>query len=182
MLGQVSKVNASGDYETLRDLLDNEGVAGIICHVFVGSPGSCCATNCNGRSRSYLNAFDGYLPCARCIGSEWLSMSLMPEIRISLTIFPAARFPAVSWVFLRIRVSTIQETTCKGRWTMGRSGWPASSMRLVKVSLGLTVIVVVWDDWGGCTITWRAVSRRVWRLGLWCPDAGRLAVRARGVR
>jgi phospholipase C len=139
---------ASGDYETLRDLLDSAGVSWkYYSPCFVGSPGSCCATNCKGGAGATLNAFDVIYPVR--YGSEWGTNVSMPETNI-LNDISGGALPAVSWVIPEDKNSDHPGDNLQGAVDDGPQ-WVASVVNAIGQSQywDSTVIVVVWDDWGG---------------------------------
>ncbi|MGC9993616.1 MAG: alkaline phosphatase family protein [Candidatus Cybelea sp.] len=140
---------ASGDYETLRDLLDNAGVSWkYYTPCFIGSPSSCsCGTICKGGAGATLNAFDVIYPVRH--GSEWGTNVSMPETNIFSDI-SAGTLPAVSWVIPEDKNSDHPGDHLQGGVDEGPQ-WVASVVNAMGQSQywDSTVIIVVWDDWGG---------------------------------
>lgn len=138
----------SGDYETLRDLLDTADVSWkYYSPCFVGSPGSCCASDCKGNSGATLNAFDVIYPVR--YGKEWGTNVSMPETNIFNDITNGA-LPAVSWVIPEDKNSDHPGDSLQGKVDDGPE-WVASVVNAVGESTywDSTAVIVVWDDWGG---------------------------------
>jgi phospholipase C len=134
-------------YETLRDLLDAKSVSwkyySPCFHAW--NPNDCdngCDYKCSG---AILNAFDVIWPVRN--GSEWGTNVSMPETNI-FTDITNNQLPAVSWVIPSDDNSDHPGEICG--CDTGPS-WVASVVNAVGQSSywGSTVIVVVWDDWGG---------------------------------
>jgi phospholipase C len=137
---------SSGDYQTLRDLLDGAGLSWkYYTPCFVGSPGSCaCGKLCKTGAGATLNAFDVIYPVRN--GPEWGTDVSMPETNIFTDISNGA-LPAVSWV-----IPEDENSDHPGDGTVDDGPqWVASVVNAIGQSQywNSTAIVIVWDDWGG---------------------------------
>lgn len=140
----------SGNYKTLRDLLDDAGLSWkYYSPCFVASPGSCCPPSqaCKGNSGATLNAFDVIYPVRN--GPEWGTNVSMPETNIFSDI-SGGSLPAVSWVIPADKNSDHPGDNLQGKVDLGPQ-WVASVVNAVGESAywNSSAIVVVWDDWGG---------------------------------
>ncbi|HLY03900.1 MAG TPA: alkaline phosphatase family protein [Candidatus Cybelea sp.] len=137
----------SGDYETLRDLLDGAGISWkYYSPCFVGSPKGCCHKACGGESGAVLNAFDVIYPVR--YGSEWGTNVSMPETNIFNDVTNGA-LPGVSWVIPEDKNS--DHPGHQAHRIDAGPQWVASVVNAVGESTywDSTAIIVVWDDWGG---------------------------------
>jgi phospholipase C len=123
----------SGNYETLRDLLDAKSVSWKYY----------TPTFKSGTTSALWNAFDVIAPVR--YGSEWSTNIVSPETTI-LTDLTSGKLPAMSWV-----IPTEQNSDHP--WSGSDTGpsWVASVVNAVGQSSywNSTAIIVVWDDWGG---------------------------------
>ena len=144
----TTKFPGSGSgYETLRDLLDAKGVGWkYYSPCYHGwNPNGCdngCDYTCSG---AILNAFDVIAPVRN--GSEWGTNVSMPETNIFNDV-TNNQLPAVSWVIPSDDNSDHPGEKCG--CDTGPS-WVASVVNAIGQSpyWNSSVIVVVWDDWGG---------------------------------
>jgi phospholipase C len=145
---------SSPGYETLRDLLDAAGVSWKYYTPCFSSkpsvqpgctPSNGCTHgevkgNCDG---SLLNAFDVIYPVR--YGSEWGTNVSWPETNIFSDITNGA-LPAVSWV-----IPTDADNDHPSEKTDKGPEWVASVVNAIGQSSywSSSVIIVLWDDWGG---------------------------------
>jgi phospholipase C len=149
--------NGSGSYETLRDRLDGAGVTWKYytpCFSSTDQPGctpsSYCKTtdskppNCDG---SLLDAFDVIYPVR--YGSEWGTNVSWPETNIFSDI-TGGKLPKVSWVIPEDDANDHPGENLPCKCDYGPS-WVASVVNAVGESKywNASVIIVLWDDWGG---------------------------------
>ena len=140
-----NKFPGSGaSYTTLRDVLDAQGVSWKYyspCFSARKCSGSSGCTDCAG---GLLNAFD--VIAAVRYGSEWASNVSIPETNIFNDI-SGGTLPAVSWV---IPEDANSDHPGDGKVDNGPA-WVASVVNAVGESSywNSTVVIVVWDDWGG---------------------------------
>jgi phospholipase C len=147
--------NGSTSYETLRDLLDNAGVSWKYytpCFSPEDQPGctpsSGCGTktppNCDG---STLDAFDVIYPVR--YGSEWGTAVSWPETNI-LDDISDGKLPQVSWVIPEDDANDHPGENLPCGCDNGPS-WVATVVNAVGESKywNSSVIIVLWDDWGG---------------------------------
>jgi phospholipase C len=141
-------------YATLGTLLDNSGVSWKYYTPCFSSdpkvqpgcsPSSDCSgtkPNCNG---SLMNAFDVIYPVR--YGPEWGTNVSWPETNI-FTDIGNSTLPKVSWVIPEDANSDHPKQPCK---CDNGPSWVASVINAVGESKywDSTVIIVVWDDWGG---------------------------------
>ncbi len=137
--------NGSGGYQTLRDLLEAKSVSWkYYTPCFIATtdcPGSKKCSDCAG---GLLNAFDLVYPVR--YGPEWDTAVSMPETNI-FTDIQNGTLPSVSWVIPDDENSDHIDDT---KVDNGPS-WVASVVNGVGQSQywNSSVIVVLWDDWGG---------------------------------
>jgi phospholipase C len=133
----------SGGYATLRDRLDAAGISWKYytpCFKLSGCSPSQGCPNCDA---ALLNAFDVIAPVR--YGSEWGTNVSMPETNIFGDV-TAGTLPAVSWV-----IPEDDESDHPDEAVDNGPEWVASVVNAVGGSSywNSSVIVVVWDDWGG---------------------------------
>ncbi|MBV9333716.1 MAG: hypothetical protein JO146_06890, partial [Candidatus Eremiobacteraeota bacterium] len=142
----------SGGYKTLADLLDGAGVTWKYytpCFSASKQPGCSPSSDCAGGKHQcdadLLNAFDVIYPVWH--GAEWGTNVSWPETNIFTDIQNNA-LPKVSWVIPEDDASDHPNQPCK--CDVGPA-WVASVVNAVGESKywNSSVIVVVWDDWGG---------------------------------
>jgi phospholipase C len=138
---------SGSSYQTLRDLLDAKGVSWkYYSPCYHGwNPKGCdnnCPYTCSG---AILNAFDVIWPVRS--GAEWGTNVSMPETNIFSDI-TNGQLPAVSWVIPEDDNSDHPGEKCG---CDNGPSWVASVVNAIGRSAfwNSTVIVVVWDDWGG---------------------------------
>src|SRR5580698_958383 len=148
--------NGSNSYPTLRDLLDNASVSWKYytpCFSSADQPGcspsSNCVTtgkppNCDG---SLLDAFDVIYPVR--YGSEWGTAVSWPETNIFSDV-SSGTLPKVSWVIPEDDANDHPGENLPCGCDNGPS-WVASVVNAVGESnyWNSSVIIVLWDDWGG---------------------------------
>jgi phospholipase C len=136
---------SSNGYQTLRDLLDAHGVSWkYYTPCFMATtdcPGSKKCSDCAG---GLLNAFDAIAPVR--YGPEWDAAVSMPETNI-FTDIQNGTLPNVSWV---IPEDANSDHPGDGSVDDGPS-WVASVVNAIGQSQywNSSVIIVLWDDWGG---------------------------------
>jgi phospholipase C len=135
---------ASGGYATLRDLLDAADLSWKYYTPCFSKADGCSPNGaCPNCDADLLNAFDVIAPVR--YGSQWKTNVSMPETSIFKDIRKGS-LPAVSWVIPADADSDHPaETVDRG------PSWVASVVNAIGESplWTSTVIVVVWDDWGG---------------------------------
>ncbi|HEX4013023.1 MAG TPA: alkaline phosphatase family protein [Candidatus Cybelea sp.] len=141
---------ASGNYQTMRDLLDSAKISWkYYSPCFSASPGSCCppSDSCKGNSGATLNAFDVIYPVR--YGAEWGTNVSMPETNIFSDI-SGGTLPGVSWVIPEDKNSDHPGDNLQGKEDLGPE-WVASVVNAVGESRywKSSVVIVIWDDWGG---------------------------------
>lgn len=124
-------------YSTLRDLLDAKSVS----WKYYVPP----SDQINGK---LLNAFDLVYPVR--YGSEWNNNISTPETNILGDIADSA-LPAMSWVVPDAANSDHPGTKVDGEYVDDGPQWIATLVNAIGESpyWDSTVIVIVWDDWGG---------------------------------
>jgi phospholipase C len=141
----------SNGYETLRDLLDGAGVSWKYYTPCFSktkqsdcSPSSECS-NPTGCAGATLNAFDVIYPVRH--GAEWGTNVAWPDTNIFDDV-TNGKLPAVSWVIPEDAYSDHPGEAC-GCDTGPQ--WVASVVNAVGESKywSSSVIIVLWDDWGG---------------------------------
>ncbi|HZV76523.1 MAG TPA: alkaline phosphatase family protein [Candidatus Babeliales bacterium] len=136
---------SSPGYDTIRDLLDAKGVSWkYYTPCFSGYSKSCSPSNgCPDCSGDLLNAFDVIYPVR--YGPEWGTAVSMPETNIFHDISKGA-LPAVSWV-----IPSDQDSDHPAQKPDDGPSWVASVVNAVGKSSywKSSVIIVLWDDWGG---------------------------------
>ncbi len=141
----------SNGYETMRDLLDDAGVAWKYytpCFSATKqtgcSPSSDCkpSGDCDGGT---LNAFDAIYPVR--YGPEWGTNVSWPETNIFIDI-SNNQLPAVSWV---IPADANNDHPGEKCGCDNGPEWVASVVNAIgeSSSWNSSVIIVLWDDWGG---------------------------------
>ncbi len=135
----------SNGYQTLRDLFDANGVSWkYYTPCFVKSSGCSSSQQCSGCAGALLNAFDLIYPVR--YGPEWDAAVSMPETNI-FTDLQNGTLPDVSWVIPEDQNSDHPDSN----GVDDGPSWVASVVNAVGQSQywNSSVIVVVWDDWGG---------------------------------
>ena len=135
---------SSGGYATLRDLLDAAGLAWkYYTPCFSKSDGCSPSDGCPDCDGDLLNAFDVIHPVR--YGSEWGTNVSMPETNILRDIKRNA-LPAVAWV-----IPSDDNSDHPGENADNGPSWVASVVNAIGKSNSWksSVIVVLWDDWGG---------------------------------
>lgn len=147
--------NGSSSYPTLGDLLDAHGVSWKYytpCFSASKQPGCSPSSDCPRSGNGYnacdgdlLNAFDVIWPVRN--GPEWGTNVSWPETNI-FTDIDNSQLPAVSWVIPEDDANDHPGQSC--HCDMGPE-WVASVVNAIGESKywNSTVVVVVWDDWGG---------------------------------
>jgi phospholipase C len=144
----TSKFPQSGaSYKTLRDLLDAAAVGWkYYSPCFIGWNQSGCDNGCDYTcAGATLNAYDMIAPVR--YGSEWGTNVSMPETNIFDDITNGT-LPAVSWVIPSDANSDHPGEACK---CDDGPSWVASVVDAIGQSSywNSSVIIVMWDDWGG---------------------------------
>lgn len=158
--------SSNGGYETLRDSLDAAGVSWKYytpCYKSMKEagctkPNKPCKTNQGNCDATLLNAFDVISP-VRCgtlsghatcgpdssPGPEWGTNVSWPETNI-FTDITNSKLPAVSWV-----IPADENNDHPSESTDHGPQWVASVVNAIGESpyWSSSVIIVVWDDWGG---------------------------------
>jgi phospholipase C len=140
----TSKFASSSYYATLRDLLDAKGVSWkyyVPC--FSSQYGCTPDKRCPDCAGDLLNAYD--VIAAVRYGSEWTTNISMPATNIFSDISNGT-LPAVSWV-----IPEDHEDDHPGERIDKGPSWVASVVNGIGQSAywNSTVIVILWDDWGG---------------------------------
>ncbi len=142
--------SGSGGYDTLRDLLDAASVSWKYytpCFNTTAQPGCAPSSDCGGGAdpcdADLLDAFDVIYPVRN--GSEWGTNVSWPETNIFSDISKGA-LPAVSWV-----IPEDDEDDHPDEPADDGPQWVASVVNAIGQSAywKSSVIVVIWDDWGG---------------------------------
>jgi phospholipase C len=140
----TSKFESSSYYATLRDLLDAKGVSWkFYAPCFSSKYGCTPDKRCPDCAGDLLNAFD--VIAAVRYGSEWTTNISMPATNIFSDITNGT-LPAVSWV-----IPEDHEDDHPGERIDKGPSWVASVVNGIGESpyWNSTVIVILWDDWGG---------------------------------
>ena len=146
--------NGSNSYPTLRDLLDNASVSWKYytpCFSSADQPGCSPSSDCTGSKPScdgsLLDAFDVIYPVR--YGSEWGTAVSWPETNIFSDI-GSGKLPKVSWVIPEDDANDHPGENLPCGCDNGPS-WVASVVNAVGESTywNSSVIIVLWDDWGG---------------------------------
>jgi phospholipase C len=116
-------------YETMRDLLDGAGLSWLYFT--------------NPANSSYWNAFDAISAVRE--GPEWTTNIVVPETQIFNTI-SYGQLPAVTWV-----IPDAQTSDHPGDHVDKGPEWVASVVNAIGESQywPSTVVIIVWDEWGG---------------------------------